>query len=308
MHKFGTRMSDDQIAAIRTRLCPACNDGPVSYWAKKSACELSRCCRCYALLCTKVPGPRETGRLYEQYHDAARFTLASTVETSLERLVSEAERSRFTGRWLDFGYGEGGLLEVAQRHGWACYGVEISRSMLDYGSGKGWAVTSDPRGDPRFANGTFDVITMIEVLEHVADPVSVLSEAAQWLRPGGLLYVTTPNARGLNCRILGQAWSVVCPPQHLILWTPRALRAALARTGFKVSRLRAEGFNPAEILAWVRGGRSAAESVNRYESGLALSAALERSRVRRTAKAVVNRGLSALGFGDTLKVWASRAA
>jgi SAM-dependent methyltransferase len=246
--------------------------------------------------------------LYEHYHDAARFTLAPIVEASLERVVSLAERSRLTGRWLDFGYGEGGLLEVAQRRGWACYGVEISRSMLDYGSRKGWTVTSDPRGDPRIADATFDVVTMIEVLEHVADPVCLLSDAARWLRPGGLLYVTTPNARGLNCRILGQAWSVVCPPQHLILWTPRALRVALARAGFSTWRLRAEGFNPAEILAWMRGGRSAAESVNRYESGLALSAALERSRVRRIAKAVVNRGLSALGLGDTLKAWASRAA
>jgi len=246
--------------------------------------------------------------LYEHYHDAASFTLAPIVEAALDRVAALAERSRLVGRWLDFGYGEGGLLEVAQRRGWACYGVEISRSMLDYGSRKGWAVTSDPRGDPRFADGTFDVVTMIEVLEHVADPVCLLSDAARWLRPGGLLYLTTPNARGLNCRILGRAWSVVCPPQHLVLWTPRALRLALARTGFNTSRLRAEGFNPAEILAWVRGGRSAAGGVNRYESGLALSAALERSRVRRIAKVVVNRGLSALGLGDTLKVWASRAA
>jgi 2-polyprenyl-3-methyl-5-hydroxy-6-metoxy-1,4-benzoquinol methylase len=236
-----------------------------------------------------------------------RAPLAPSVEASLERVVSLAERSRLAGRWLDFGYGEGGVLEVAQRRGWSCYGVEITRSMLDYGASKGWAVTSDPRGDPRFADGTFDVVTMIEVLEHVADPGCLLRDAARWLRPGGLLYVTTPNARGLNCRILGQAWSVVCPPQHLVLWTPRALRVALARAGFKTSRLRAEGLNPAEILAWLREGRSGAESVNRYESGLALSAALERSRVRRIAKAVVNRGLSALGLGDTLKVWASRA-
>ncbi len=149
------------------------------------------------------------------------------------------------------------------------------------------------------------MVTMIEVLEHVADPVRLLRDPARWLRPGGLLYVTTPNVRSLSCRILKQSWSVV--PQYLILWTPRALRVALARAGFNTSRLRAEGFNPAEILAWVRGGRSAAEGVNRYESGLALSAALERTRVRMIAKAVVNRVLSALGLGDTLKAWASRA-
>ena len=300
-------MNDNQHVVILAQLCPICNHGPVRHWGEKSACELWRCHCCKAIFCATSPDSTESDRLYEQYHSAARHTLAPIVEASLERLVSLAERFRLVGRWLDFGYGEGGLLEVAQRRGWACFGVEISRSMLDYGSRKGWAVTSDPRGDPRFADGTFDVVTMIEVLEHVADPVCLLSDAARWLRPGGLLYLTTPNVRSLNCRILGQAWSVVCPPQHLILWTPRALRVALARVGFNTSRLRAEGFNPAEILAWLRGGRSAAESVNRYESGLALSAALERSRVRRIAKAVVNRGLSALGLGDTLKAWASRA-
>jgi 2-polyprenyl-3-methyl-5-hydroxy-6-metoxy-1,4-benzoquinol methylase len=249
----------------------------------------------------------DSSTLYEHYHDAARFSLAPTVEASLERLTSVAERARVTGRWLDFGYGEGGLLEVAQRRGWACYGVEVSPSMLEYGSGRGWTVTSDPHGDPRFVDGTFDVVTMIEVLEHIVDPVGLLSAAARWLRPGGLLYVTTPNAGGMNCRILRKEWSVVCPPQHVVLWTPRALLVALARAGFRTSRPRADGFNPAEILAWLQGGRSAAEGVNRHQSGLALSAALGRTRVRRIVKATLNGCLSALGLGDTLKVWASRA-
>lgn len=300
-------MSGGQLGSLLVVRCPACYDGSARRWGEKFACELWRCRRCRAIFCSKPPDSTESRRLYERYHDGARFCLAPTVEVSLERLVSLAERARATGRWLDFGYGEGGLLEVAQRRGWACYGVEISRSMLDYGSGRGWMVTSDPHGDSRFVDGTFDVVTMIEVLEHIVDPVGLLSAAARWLRPGGLLYVTTPNAGGLNCRILRQSWSIVCPPQHLVLWTPRALRVALARAGFGTSRLRAEGFNPAEILAWVQGGRSAAEGVNRYQSGLALSAALGRSRIRRIVKAAVNGGLSAFGLGDTLKVWASRA-
>lgn len=300
-------MSEDQLVSAPAGRCPACHDGAARPWGEKFACGLWRCRRCGAIFCVKLPDSVDSRTLYEHYHDAARLSLAPTVEASLERLALLAERARVSGSWLDFGYGEGGLLEVAQRRGWACYGVEVSPSMLECGSGKGWMVTSDPHGDPRFVDGTFDVVTMIEVLEHVADPVRLLSHAARWLRPGGLLYVTTPNAGGMNCRILGQTWSVVCPPQHLVLWTPRALRAALARAGFKASRLRAEGFNPAEILAWLRGGRSAAEGVNRYQSGLALSAALGRSRVRRMVKAAVNGGLSALRLGDTLKVWASRA-
>jgi len=178
-------MSEDQLASALAGRCPVCNHGSVRHWGEKSTRELWRCHRCKAILCTTSPDRTDSDRLYEHYHDEARFTLAPIVQASLERVVSLAEHSRSSGRWLDFGYGEGGLLEVAQRRGWACYGVEISRSMLDYGSRKGWTVTSDPRGDPRFADGTFDVVTMIEVLEHVADPVCLLCSAARWLRPGG---------------------------------------------------------------------------------------------------------------------------
>jgi SAM-dependent methyltransferase len=131
-------MSNDRPVVVLARLCPVCNDGPVRRWGEKSACELWRCLRCQAILCAKSPDRTEIDRLYEHYHDAARFSLAPTVEASLQRLVSLGERSRLTGRWLDVGYGEGGLLEAAQRRGWSCYGVEVSPSMLEYGSSKGW--------------------------------------------------------------------------------------------------------------------------------------------------------------------------
>jgi SAM-dependent methyltransferase len=230
---------------------------------------------------------------------------APTAIRSLERVVEFAERFRRTGRWLDFGYGEGALLTVAEQRGWSCYGVEVSQRVLEYGQRRKWMVASEPRGDSRFVAGGFDVVTMVEVLEHVVAPVGFLNDMAYWLRRGGALYLTTPNARSLNGRILGLNWSVVSPPEHVVLWTVPALRSAVGRAGFRVFRMRTEGLNPSEILALAR-WREKENLVDRNKSAVALSEALSRTRARRALKTAMNGVLNITRLGDTLKVWAQR--
>jgi len=157
--------------------------------------------------------------LYDHYYDAAQFEMPTVVAQSLERVVFSFEPFRLTGRILDIGYGEGGLLQFAEKQAWQCFGTEISPRSLAYGKERGWIVTDKAADDPRFLLQSFDVVTMIELLEHVPNPREILQAAARWLRPGGLLYLTTPNAKSLNQRVLGLEWSVVSPPEHLALWT-----------------------------------------------------------------------------------------
>src|SRR4030095_6309944 len=213
---------------------------------------------------------------------------------------------RNTGRWLDIAYGEGGLLDTAERCGWKCYGTEISPQALGYGEQRGWVVTADAEEDPRFPRRGFDVVTMIEFLEHVTEPSSVLRSAAQWLRPGGLLYITTPNAGSLNRHFLGLDWSIFHPPEHVTIWTARGLREALAQAGFSLQQIRTEGFNPCETLARLRHRSEPAHSVDRNTAAFALNSTFSSSSFRRTVKAGINSCLSAFRIGDTLKVWAIR--
>src|SRR5262249_49426232 len=143
---------------------------------------------------------------------------------------------------------------------------------------------------------------------HVSEPNQFLSNAARWLRPGGLLYVTTPNARSVNRRALGLSWSTVSPPEHVVLWTVESLRWALVRAGLVPFRVRTEGCNPSEILDRFRLRRTTGLPLDRNEAALALSEAFSRSRLRRTVKFAINVGLSASRLGDTIKAWAVRGA
>jgi SAM-dependent methyltransferase len=266
---------------------------------------LYKCQNC-GVVFAPSPARAEIDELYGRYHDHARFVTPPTAAASLERLVRWAERFRHTGRWLDIGYGEGSLLTIATRYGWSGYGTEVSRRALEYGRQQGWAVTTDPARDKRFVRSTFDVVTMIECLEHQSTPLEFLSQATQWLRPEGMLYLTTPNIRSLNGRILGIGWSIVCPPEHIVLWTTNALRRALQSVGLRLVSIRTEGCNPSEMIVRIRLGDDDRPPVNRNRSGIALSEALSRTRIRRVLKAGVNGLLNALAFGDTLKVTAQR--
>jgi SAM-dependent methyltransferase len=254
-------------------------------------------------------GPRggAAAELYDKYYERTHFETSPLAVASLARLVASAERYRQTGGWLDVGYGAGGLLAIAEGFGWACYGTEVSPRALEYGRKRGWVVTADAGADPRFGKGTFDVVTMIELIEHVTDPLRLLDDAAAWIRPGGLLYLTTPNARSLNRWLLGPAWNVFSPPEHLTIWTTQSLGLALGAAGFRRVRIRAEGFNPCEVMARVRGRGEDSTPANRSQVALELNEFLSQTPLLRAVKRGINMGLAAFGIGDGLKVWAVRS-
>jgi len=265
-----------------------------------------RCLQCDSIFADVSESDESVTDLYDHYYDHAGFQIPPTVAASLEKVVGSFERFRQTGRFLDIGYGEGGLLRIAQKHEWNCYGLEVSPQALEYGQRRGWTVSSNGEADERFAAEGFDVVSMIELIEHVADPNSFLKSAARWLRPGGLLYITTSNAGSLNKRLLGIEWSVFCPPEHITIWTARGLSSALKRAGFDVERVRTEGLNPVELLARMRPQQKDHVEVNRNQAGIALNQALSGSGFRRRLKAGINDCLSLFRAGDSLKVRAVR--
>lgn len=290
--------------------CPACLSEKRARAGDKNQYSINCCADCQTLYAEVAFENEKTAdevqELYDHYYDSAKFALHPVVEISLQKAVKSFEKFRQTGKLLDIGFGEGGLLTVAEKNGWQCFGTELSPQSLKYGEERNWKVSSDALNDGRFTKEGFDVVTLVELIEHVPNPDDFLQTAYSMLRPGGLLYLTTPNTRSINQRWLGIDWSVVAPPEHITIWSPAGIKKTLARNKFKPLAIRTEGFNPVEILTRLRTTKTAAQqpAVNRNEAAYALNEAFTRSRWRQMVKSSINRGLSAFRLGDGIKVWA----
>jgi SAM-dependent methyltransferase len=277
---------------------------------------MRRCRSCQHLFMESFPAPEVLGKLYARY-GFARMSLAATPTFLRERgraLAHELERYATRRRILDVGFGAGVLLQAFTERNWQAYGIEASQAAVEQACAAGLKhVSHGDFLDASYADGFFDVVVMTELIEHLPDPRPYLQQAWRILRPGGLLYLTTPHGRGISARVLGLSWSVVAPPEHLNLFSRASLSLLLEQVGFMPVRWRIEGGNPLELLHRLRAlsiGRSrseAAPSCNRVASGMAMSSRLDSTRSGRLLRRALNGVLQLTQLGDSLRVAAIRS-
>jgi SAM-dependent methyltransferase len=134
-------------------------------------------------------------------------------------------------RWLDFGCGLGGLVRHARANGMEVEGYDDGFSA-DWMRREGLPVLSHE--DLRTRNAHYDVITAIEVVEHLTDPVAAMEQIARLLKPGGLFFLTTGNAEPHRDRF--ERWKYVHPDVHVTYFEPRTLACLYERAGLEVVR------------------------------------------------------------------------
>jgi SAM-dependent methyltransferase len=144
-------------------------------------------------------------------------------------------RHRAGGRLLDVGCGAGYFVREASLAGFDAEGVEFDAEAADFGR-KAWnlrIVVGDLLG-AGFADESFDVITLWQVLEHLPHPSETLMRIHRLLRRRGLLVVAVPNFASLQSRVFRDRWYHLEVPRHLFHYDPVSLRALLMRHHFAV--------------------------------------------------------------------------
>jgi 2-polyprenyl-3-methyl-5-hydroxy-6-metoxy-1,4-benzoquinol methylase len=139
-------------------------------------------------------------------------------------------------RLLDVGCGEGAFLEWARAAGWEAVGVEPDPAAVAAARSRGLTVHAGTVEALRSEASSFDVVTLSHVLEHVHDPRALLKSIRDLLKPGGLLWLDTPNITSVGCRLFGANWLGLDPPRHLVLFNHPTLRSLLESLGFTVIR------------------------------------------------------------------------
>ena len=130
--------------------------------------------------------------------------------TGVERIVGSMHELSPQTRWLDYGCGNGGLVRwIRERTPVQAYGFEEGW-IADTARAHGNRILTDAEVERA---GPYDVITALEVLEHVADPKAFVERIARLLAPGGLFFYTTGNAARHAGRL--PQWGYVVPEIHI---------------------------------------------------------------------------------------------
>jgi SAM-dependent methyltransferase len=194
-----------------------------------------RCRSCELVRSDPVLGPEGLARLYRastfEYGDELDG-LRATYGKALGRL---AELVPQRAGLLDIGTGSGFVLELAHDSGWdGVRGVEpsedaIAKARPDIRP----RITADMMRPGLFEHGSFDAVTMFQVLDHMADPVGLLDECRRVLKPGGVALAFNHNVSAWSARLLGES-SPIIDVEHTYLYSPATLRRLFDRCGFEV--------------------------------------------------------------------------
>ena len=282
------------------RSCPACLSDSSRPAGEANGFELCRCRRCRTLFTARLPQAGEA-KEYDEYYHAENLTVPSFVAQRLEEIASGFDVHRRLNRWLDVGCGAGALMRAARSQGWEVIGTEVSPPAAEALRAQDLDVRLGELETLDLPE--VDVVSLVEVVEHVPDPRTLVSDAARLLRPGGVMYITTPHARGVSARVLRTGWSAVTPPEHLQLFSVNGLRTMIKAAGLETRKLQTHGFNPHELVDAVR--RQEVRPLHRVESAYQLNEALSGSRLRTLVKTTANGTLNTLRLGDSLKLVAS---
>ena len=148
--------------------------------------------------------------------------------------------------WLDFGCGAGGFLKYLRERG-SISGRGLVLAGHDVGHYADLLEKSDGfrilslEGLARERDDRYDVISMVEVAEHLPNVSAAMATIARILKPGGLLLLTTGNMGGAIPRIQGINYDYCLPEVHVSLFDPASLSNLYRRHGLQPYRVRYDG-------------------------------------------------------------------
>ena len=202
--------------------------------------RIARCLRCGMAFRDPRESDAHVLSAYAELEDGAyldeRECRGMNALLSLKAIRAHLDR----GRLLEVGCSTGFFLNAA-RLDFDVVGVEPSEWAARIARERfGLSVHAGPLETFDAAPGSFDLVAMVDVIEHVLDPRGACSRVASLLRPGGLLYLVTPDLASLSARLLRSYWWGL-RPAHLTYFSRRTMLRLLGEVGFEVVEMRSFG-------------------------------------------------------------------
>ena len=295
----------DQIIAQHGRIpsellipreCPTCGEQTSAVELEKDHLTLVRCARCSMVYVSPAFDEDHYREMYgsSDYQTIMRDLGESSHDYRVQRFGRERVETmaRFVDGpapvYLDVGCSTGFVVEAARDRGWRACGIDLNASAIRFGQERGLELRVATLEDAGFAPGSFDAISLFDVLEHLLHPRDTLAQCLSLLRPGAILYLYVPNFDSASRLLMGADAHFIWPTHHLNYYTPVTLSNFLQRHGLAVELVQTEGLDFVDYI-WQRRERHGEDM-----------AAVE--RIADTLQFLANAG----GYGKNLRILARR--
>jgi 2-polyprenyl-3-methyl-5-hydroxy-6-metoxy-1,4-benzoquinol methylase len=248
---FGKFNSKIKKKFLKTRPCPSCNFFKTTKKLTKDNFDIVKCNKCNLIFVNPILDKEQYLKAYKskEYQKIMKSLGEKSHMYRVNRFGKERVNylSNFFKkkkiRALDVGCSTGFFLEAAKKKNWDCEGLELNPSAADFGKKRGLKIYEQDLSNFK-TKKKYDIITLFDVLEHLADPKKIIEQAKKLLKNQGLLYVYVPN---WNCasRILMKEKNChfIWPTHHLTYFTPETLSYFFRRLKLKIIDWETQGLD-----------------------------------------------------------------
>jgi 2-polyprenyl-3-methyl-5-hydroxy-6-metoxy-1,4-benzoquinol methylase len=237
---------------LETVKCPLCGTAEVRHVATESTLQINQCLECeLAYVSPRIREPEKNYWFEEEVALSKYDRLLSDPskhprDRNYREYLSWLKAVKPTGRLLDVGTHLGWFLNVLQTGPWQTQGIEPSPTASKIARERlGLDVRTGYLEADTFPPASFDIVTLIDVMEHVTHPVELLRIVHRVLKPDGIVFIKTPNFRWnvLKHRVLVQlfrseSFDIFDAAEHVVQYTEASLRRMLKFTGFRDASFR----------------------------------------------------------------------
>lgn len=216
--------------------CPLCTSEAYRVFSERNRNRTVICEGCGLYYTTPIPPTDDTASDVAESNKYTEDQLAKEAffRRRAETLLDDVEGHGVRGRLLDVGCAIGTELAAARDRGWDAVGLELSKSSLSVARERGFDARGDRLEEAGLPDGSFDLVTLNHVLEHIPAPSSFLSEVQRVLRPGGLLFVAVPNVETWWIHLKGDRYGWTFQDDHFLHFSRKTLSNLLERHGFEL--------------------------------------------------------------------------
>jgi 2-polyprenyl-3-methyl-5-hydroxy-6-metoxy-1,4-benzoquinol methylase len=224
---------------IKTRIFLECPDHFLSH----EKFTLVECENCKFVFVNPRPAENELSAYYESpdyiSHTATKKGLINFVyikvrELTLKRKFTLVNKFTSGKSILDIGCASGELLNEFKNNGWKTLGIEPNENARRSASENYGLQVEEESFLNKIEKGTFDVISMWHVLEHVSNLQERMKQLSTIVKDDGILVIALPNRKSFDAVFYEKFWAAYDVPRHLYHFSPENVELLFSRYGFKL--------------------------------------------------------------------------